>query len=164
MAGRDGEKCLLVYESLCDIMFQPSIQRAETDWYFMYCCGVRPHTVAWGYIIYPVPCLVCRATFRYNSKSLHYATVWEVTFYFSLSLFLSHMTTKLCPWCWWENKTNTTSSFLSIARFVPDCVSVWSILIIDHHSGYSAQKWGIDDSATMDGYFQRDTETLLGNS
>lgn len=50
----------------------------------------------------------------------------------SIPLSLAHMTTKLCPWCWRENKTNTTSSFLSIARFVPECVSVWSILIIDH--------------------------------
>lgn len=121
----------LVYDSLCDIMFQPSIQRAETDWYFMYCRGVRPHTVAWGYIIYPVPCLVCRAPFRYNSKSLHYAMVWEVMFHSSFSL-SSPLTWPLNSVRGANGKTNTTSSFLSIAHFVPHCVSVWSILIIDH--------------------------------
>lgn len=122
---RQREKFFLIYDSLCDIMFHPSIQKAETDWYFMYCCCLLPHTVAWGYIIYPLPCLMCRAPFRQNSKSLHYTMGFRIDVV-SLSL----VTTILCPWCWLRE--NTKSSFLSIARFVPGCVLVWSILHIDH--------------------------------
>lgn len=64
--------------------------RAETDWYFM-CCCLLPHPVAWGYIIYQVPCPVIRAPFTRNSKA--FTTTWlERWCFVSRSLSRDHCT------------------------------------------------------------------------
>lgn len=146
-----------IYDSLCGIMFHPSIQKAETDWYFMYCCCLLPHTVAWGCIIYPVPCLMCRAPFRQNSKSLHY-TMGLRTDVVSLSLSRDHYTLSMVLT---DRKHKNQLSIYS-----PLCPRLCFGLIHSPHrpyySGYSGPKWNSDDSATMDGYFQRDIENYAG--
>lgn len=100
---------------------------------------------------------VCRAPFRQNSKSLHY-TMGLRTDVVSLSLSRDHYTLSMVLT---ERKHKNQLSIYS-----PLCPRLCFGLIHSPHrpyySGYSGPKWNSDDSATMDGYFQRDIENYAG--
>lgn len=83
---------------------------------------------------------------------------WGLMSYRCLSL----VTTILCPWCWLTE--NTKISFLSIARFVPGCVLVWSILHIDRITQVIMDQNGtVMTLQQWTAIFREILKTMLGN-
>lgn len=123
-------------------------QRVKSDWYFMCCYCLLPHTAAWGYIIYPVQCPMCRTPFIHDCKSLHYSMAAGVMPYLSDQYTLSMVLT--------DRKQNKPLSIYSQLLFglVPSSISTPLLRLCSTKVG---QSW-----LHNNGNFKSDIENCAG--